>query len=211
MGPLEQLQQLMGGDWSTEHIRALLPQIQALGIHVQNEQRGDYRPRFGLPDGSTWDYGPGGWVGRGNIGSWWSAGGDGGTDGGGTGTSGTGAGTGGTTTTTTDNGQNYAGGGNMPFYDQPTDIQTPSWYGGLPAQQSPTDYLRATPGYQFAFDEGQRAVQSSAAAKGTLLTGGTLKELARYGTGVADQTYDAAARRFLSLASLGAGVSTAGF
>lgn len=72
-------------------------------------------------------------------------------------------------------------------------------------------YLRSIPGYQFAFDEGQRAVQTSAAARGTLLTGGTLKALNRYGTGVADQTYDSAVRRFLSLADLGLRASTASF
>jgi hypothetical protein len=210
MDVLEQLKALLGNDWSTANIAAHLSAINALGIHVQNEARGDYRPRFLLPDGTTWDYGPGGWVGRGNIGDWHT----GSTTGTNPPSDGTNPGTnpdGTTTTTQMDNGQNYPGGGNPPFYDQPTDIQTPSWYGGLPAQQSPTDYLRATPGYQFAFGEGQRAVQSSAAAKGTLLTGGTLKALAQYGTGVADQTYDAAARRFLSLASLGAGVGTASF
>ena len=122
MGPLEQLQALLGNDWSTEHIRALLPQIQALGIHVQNEVRGDYRPRFLLPDGTTWDYGPGGWVGRGNIGDWHTGSSDGTnpTNPGDPANPGTT-----TTTTTTDDGQQYAGGGNPPFYDQPTDIQTP--------------------------------------------------------------------------------------
>lgn len=49
--------------------------------------------------------------------------------------------------------------------------------------------LRGSPGYQFARDEGLKAIERSAAAKGTLLTGGTLKALAGYGTGLADQTY----------------------
>lgn len=49
--------------------------------------------------------------------------------------------------------------------------------------------LQANPGYKFMFDQGQRAVQSGAAAKGTLLTGGTLKDLATFGNGLAS-TYD---------------------
>ncbi len=49
---------------------------------------------------------------------------------------------------------------------------------------------RNSPGYQFAFEQGQRAVQTGAAAKGTLLTGGTLKDLAQLGTGLADTYYN---------------------
>ncbi|MGX7895467.1 hypothetical protein [Tsuneonella sp. HG222] len=49
--------------------------------------------------------------------------------------------------------------------------------------------FRTDPGYQFAFNEGQRAIESGGAARGTLMSGGTLKDLARFGTGLADQTY----------------------
>lgn len=49
--------------------------------------------------------------------------------------------------------------------------------------------FRTDPGYQFRFDEGRRAIDSSAASKGMLLSGGTLKDLTRYGQGVADQQY----------------------
>lgn len=49
--------------------------------------------------------------------------------------------------------------------------------------------FRADPGYQFAYDEGQRAIDRSAAARGSLNSGGTLKALARYGQGMADQQY----------------------
>ncbi len=68
-------------------------------------------------------------------------------------------------------------------------------YGGLlkPFTEqftAPTaEQARQTPGYQFAMDQGQRAVQSSAAARGTLLTGGTLKALTGFGQGLADTTY----------------------
>lgn len=49
--------------------------------------------------------------------------------------------------------------------------------------------FQADPGYQFAFDEGQRAIDRSAAARGSLNSGGTLKALARYGQGMANQQY----------------------
>lgn len=45
------------------------------------------------------------------------------------------------------------------------------------------------PGFQFAMAEGQKALERSAAARGTLLTGGTLKDLAAYSTGMALQGY----------------------
>ena len=72
-------------------------------------------------------------------------------------------------------------------------------------------FLRSVPGYQFAFGEGQRAVQTGAAARGTLLTGGTLKALTRYGTGIADQLYGNTVNRYLSLADLGLRGATAPF
>jgi hypothetical protein len=43
------------------------------------------------------------------------------------------------------------------------------------------------PGYQFALGQGLNAIQSSAAAKGTLLGSGTMKDLANYGAGAAYQ------------------------
>lgn len=45
------------------------------------------------------------------------------------------------------------------------------------------------PGYAFARDEGSRAIEHSNAAKGIYNTPGTLKELARFNVGLADQTY----------------------
>lgn len=54
------------------------------------------------------------------------------------------------------------------------------------------------PGFQFAVQQGQDAIQRSAAAKGTLLTGGTLKDLASYTTGAALQDYAGAYNRALN-------------
>lgn len=44
-------------------------------------------------------------------------------------------------------------------------------------------------GYQFARDEGMRAIEHSKAAGGVYNSPGTLKDLARFNTGLADQTY----------------------
>jgi len=83
---------------------------------------------------------------------------------------------------------------------------------GIDAGTNPMEFfLRSVPGYQFAFKEGQRAVQTGAASRGTLLTGGTLKALTRYGTGVADQLYGDTVNRYLSLADLGLRGATAPF
>jgi hypothetical protein len=46
------------------------------------------------------------------------------------------------------------------------------------------------PAHQFRMREGQQAIERSAAAKGTLLTGGTLKDLAAYAQGLASEEYD---------------------
>lgn len=60
-----------------------------------------------------------------------------------------------------------------------------------------------TPGYQFAFDEGRRAIDSSASARGLLNSGARLRELTRYGTGMAEQGYGQYTNRLASLAGIG--------
>jgi hypothetical protein len=54
--------------------------------------------------------------------------------------------------------------------------------------QSPTN-LTDDPGYNFRLQEGMKALQNSAAAKGGLLTGGTAKALNDYAGGSASQEY----------------------
>lgn len=49
--------------------------------------------------------------------------------------------------------------------------------------------LQNTPGYQFAFNQGQTALDRSAASRGLLLSGGQLKDTTNYGQGMADQLY----------------------
>lgn len=51
------------------------------------------------------------------------------------------------------------------------------------------DYTKS-PGYEFRFGEGQRALESSAAAKGGLFSGATGRELTRYGQDYATAEYD---------------------
>ncbi len=59
--------------------------------------------------------------------------------------------------------------------------------GNLSDMLSPGYDYTMSPDYQFAFDEGQRAIDSSGAARGMSMSGGTLKDLARFGSGTAMQ------------------------
>lgn len=52
------------------------------------------------------------------------------------------------------------------------------------------------PGYQFRMAEGQKALERSAAARGGLNSGRTMKELARYSQGVASDEYQNAYNRY---------------
>jgi hypothetical protein len=65
---------------------------------------------------------------------------------------------------------------------------------GLPWFTPPTG--TDDPGFAFAMEQGQKALERSASAKGTLLTGGALKDLAGYSTGMALQGYGDAWNRF---------------
>jgi hypothetical protein len=81
----------------------------------------------------------------------------------------------------------------------------PSPTGGsapINAQQS-LQALQASPGYQLRLTEGQKALERSAASRGTLLTGGTAKALQRYGQEFASTEYDKRQQQLFSLAGLG--------
>jgi len=71
------------------------------------------------------------------------------------------------------------------------------------AQQSLTA-LQNSPGYQFRMGEGLKALERSAAARGTLLTGGTLKGLTRFGQDFASNEYGQRANQLSNLANVGA-------
>lgn len=72
------------------------------------------------------------------------------------------------------------------------------------SQQAAFDRFRNTPGYQFGLQTGFDQVQASAAARGSLMSGATLKALQRFGNDYADQQgYTPYMNRLASLAGMG--------
>jgi hypothetical protein len=67
--------------------------------------------------------------------------------------------------------------------------------------------LENTPGYQFRLGEGLKALERSAAARGTLLTGGTLKGLQKYAQDVASTEYGNRVNQLQNLSQLGLGAA----
>lgn len=110
-----------------------------------------------------------------------------------------------------ENAANTAAGTQLQMYNQTREDQAP-WraaggtaVGQLSAGTAPgAEFNRnftmadfnADPGYQFRMDQGSRALQASAAARGGLLSGGTLKALDRYGQDFASNEYSNAYNRF---------------
>lgn len=80
----------------------------------------------------------------------------------------------------------------------------PDGYGGF----------TATPGYDFRVQQGQDAVQSSAAARGMLGSGATMTALNRFGQGIASEEYGNYMNRLSGMTDMGMGAaglqSTAG-
>jgi hypothetical protein len=88
----------------------------------------------------------------------------------------------------------YTGGGKYPLASVMGPGLMQPW---TTAFQSPGDFkaptmaqAEASPGFQFRLKEGEQAIQRAAASKGTLLTGGTLKDLTKWGQELASQEYD---------------------
>ena len=75
-------------------------------------------------------------------------------------------------------------------------IPHPTPYGDFTAPTSGS--LASDPGFQFRLAQGNQAAQRSAAAHGTLLTGGLQKSLANYNQGMASDEYGNAYNRALS-------------
>ncbi len=69
-------------------------------------------------------------------------------------------------------------------------------YGDLTSEFTPGD-LTKDPGYQFQLDQGTQAMNRANAAAGNLDSGAALKEAQKFGTGLADNTYNAAFQRWL--------------
>jgi hypothetical protein len=80
---------------------------------------------------------------------------------------------------------------------------------GLAMLQPGYDHT-TSPGYDFRFNEGQRAVESGAASKGMLMSGGTLKDLTRFGQGVAADDFNDQFNRTMAVAGGGQQAATSG-
>jgi hypothetical protein len=93
-----------------------------------------------------------------------------------------------------------------PFQQSGADALTPlnaltGANGGDPAQMEAT--LQKIPGYQFTLDQGNRAVQNSAAARGLGNSGAALRGAADYTTGLADSTYGHYVNQLMGIANMG--------
>ena len=65
------------------------------------------------------------------------------------------------------------------------------------AEYTPAMFAKGEdPGYQFRLSEGMKGLESSAAARGNLLSGGTLKGIQRYGQDMASQEFTNAFNRY---------------
>jgi len=90
-----------------------------------------------------------------------------------------------------------------PAYTAPKPGMLPlSGVGGAAAGQAEAALMSA-PGFQFRIQEGQKALERSAAARGTLLTGGTLKAITRYGQDFASNEYNNRYNQLYGLSNLG--------
>jgi len=75
--------------------------------------------------------------------------------------------------------------------------------GGAGARQSALEAFQASPGYQFALEEGLKGVQRGLAPRGLAGSGREAKELSRYATGLAGQEYGGWQQQLADLATGG--------
>jgi hypothetical protein len=101
--------------------------------------------------------------------------------------------------------------GNEPIVDviqgAGSGLNRKQWLAGAPAGSGVGAGLETSPGYQFRLGEGLKALERSAAARGTLLTGGTLKGLARYGQDYASNEYANRVQQLMGLSQMGMGAA----
>lgn len=69
-------------------------------------------------------------------------------------------------------------------------------FGKYASAEFGADKFKADPGYAFRMSEGMKALERSAAARGGLLSGATLKGITRYGQDAASQEYQNAFNRY---------------
>jgi hypothetical protein len=77
------------------------------------------------------------------------------------------------------------------------DVNDPNFGKYATAEYTPEMFAKGMdPGYQFRLKEGMQGLERSAAARGGLLSGGTLKGIQRYGQDMASQEYQNAFNRY---------------
>lgn len=96
----------------------------------------------------------------------------------------------------------------QPFYDQGlgfSDAYNYELFGGPAPTVNGQEYqgFQATPGYQFQLQEGLDAIDNSAAARGMLFSGDTMKAAQSYGQGLANQEYNTYLNRLATGAQSG--------
>ena len=79
----------------------------------------------------------------------------------------------------------YGGLGSLAYPTRPAYAPIPKWSFQAPTRED----LYADPSYQARRDEGAQAIEQSAAGRGTLRTGGTLKDILGYGQNFASREY----------------------
>lgn len=89
----------------------------------------------------------------------------------------------------------YTGGGAYPLASVMAPGLLQPWT--TPFVEPTAEDVKKDPGYAFNFDEGVKALQKTAAAGGTLLTGGTMKDLTKWAQDYASTGYGAARNRAL--------------
>ena len=76
-------------------------------------------------------------------------------------------------------------------------------FGGSDERTEALNQFYQDPGYNFRFNEGQRAVENSAASRGGMLSGNTLRELATFGQGMGSGEYGNYWNRLAGLSGTG--------
>jgi hypothetical protein len=81
-----------------------------------------------------------------------------------------------------------------PVFQPPAPLNIPTWNAPAPFAYDPfapptLEQARNEPGFAFAMEQGSKALENSAAAKGVLRTGGTMKELIGFGQKLGEQNY----------------------
>lgn len=91
----------------------------------------------------------------------------------------------------------------QPFYD--TSLKANNKLSGLLGLDgsAPTSVMENDPGYQFRLGEGQKSLESGAAARGGLLSGAAMKAMQKYGQDYASNEFDKVYNRLSNTAGGG--------